>query len=127
MVIDSLFLKLRQIFPKYEDAISQQCTSPHPPQGCQCQVRKKWMEDVSLTSLGEGVPMYPPPQKSKVGFRDTEVGQCFRIKATLDYVRPLGNVPPPPSRIFFCFWIKATLDYVKPLGNVPTPSPQIFA
>ena len=49
--INSLFFKLRQILPKYHD-VARQCVPLL--QGCQCQVRRKQMEDVSLTSLGEG-------------------------------------------------------------------------
>ena len=60
-----------------------------PHQGCQCQLRRKRMEDVSPTSLGEGVPknwrlelgsqwhlgwtVYAPyPRKSKFGLRSQQ-------------------------------------------------------
>ena len=77
--------------------------------------------------------MYPLPiQKLKVGFRVTatlgfgdvpptrSIFFHFWKKATLDYVRPLGDVP--HLQICFHFWIEATLSSVIPLGNVPLPS-----
>ena len=45
-----------------------------------------------------------PPTKLKVG---------FQVRLTL------GNVP-LPAEFFSHFWIKATLDYVRPLADVPT-------
>ena len=62
--------KLRQILPKYQDVARQCKPPPPPPKGCEAQVRRKRMEDVTLTSLGEG------------GTKNLKIG--FRVRATLD-------------------------------------------